>query len=218
MRCHEQINQIYTNKYRVEQESPKRELDKWLCWPPSAVQRRQRRREARCEGRGTDAPADYGKRDSIHHHLLEAISETANVLELRQKLLCTTPSGWWWWWCRKSFFRDRVRGRAPSFKGPVFVNNEKGITIHAHKHNINITYKHDNHHKTIIIIIISSSNNIKDLGLRVPRGNEEHLVLGVESAWKPYLDAPPPIVSMIAMVIAIINHSYHHYYYGYIDI
>ena len=26
----------------------------------------------------------YGKSDSIHHHLLEVISETANVLELRQ--------------------------------------------------------------------------------------------------------------------------------------
>ena len=30
------------------------------------------------------------------HHLLDAISETANVQELRQKLLHTTPSGWWW--------------------------------------------------------------------------------------------------------------------------
>ena len=36
-----------------------------------------------------------GKRDPIHHHLLETISEAANVLELRQKLLYTTPSGWW---------------------------------------------------------------------------------------------------------------------------
>ena len=35
----------------------------------------------------------FGKRDSTHHHLLEAISETAKVLELRQKLLYTTPSG-----------------------------------------------------------------------------------------------------------------------------
>ena len=41
---------------------------------------------------------------SIRHHLLEAISETANVLELRQKLLYTTPSEWWWW-CIKSVFR-----------------------------------------------------------------------------------------------------------------
>ena len=40
----------------------------------------------------------YGKKDSIHHHLLEAVSKTANVLELRQKLLYTTPSRWWWWW------------------------------------------------------------------------------------------------------------------------
>ena len=31
-----------------------------------------------------------GKRDSIHQHLLEAISETADVLELRQRL-CTPP-------------------------------------------------------------------------------------------------------------------------------
>ena len=46
----------------------------------------------------------FGKRDSLHHHLLEAVSETANVLELRQKLLYTTPSGWWWW-CIESVFR-----------------------------------------------------------------------------------------------------------------
>ena len=39
-----------------------------------------------------------GKRDSVHHHLLEVIFETATVLELRQKLPHTTPSGWWWWW------------------------------------------------------------------------------------------------------------------------
>ena len=37
-----------------------------------------------------------GKRDSIHHHLLEVIFETATVPESRQKLLYTTPSGWWW--------------------------------------------------------------------------------------------------------------------------
>ena len=43
-----------------------------------------------------------GKRDSIHHHLLGAISETADVLELRQKLLYTTPSGWWWWCINRS--------------------------------------------------------------------------------------------------------------------
>ena len=34
-----------------------------------------------------------GKTDSIHHQLLEGTFETANVLELRQKLLYTTPSG-----------------------------------------------------------------------------------------------------------------------------
>ena len=44
-----------------------------------------------------------GKRDSKHHHLLEAISETAKVLELRHKLLYTTPSGWSW--CIESVFR-----------------------------------------------------------------------------------------------------------------
>ena len=43
------------------------------------------------------------KRDAIHHHLLEAISETANVLELRQMFLHTTRSGWWW--CIKPLFR-----------------------------------------------------------------------------------------------------------------
>ena len=37
----------------------------------------------------------YGKRDSIHHHLPEANSEAANVQELSQKLLYTTPFGWW---------------------------------------------------------------------------------------------------------------------------
>ena len=47
-----------------------------------------------------------GKRDSIHHHLLEAIPETANVLELRQKLLYTTPSGWWL--CIESVFRNTI--------------------------------------------------------------------------------------------------------------
>ena len=45
----------------------------------------------------------FGKRDSVHHHLLEAISETANVPELRQKLLYTTPSGCWR--CIKSLLR-----------------------------------------------------------------------------------------------------------------
>ena len=44
----------------------------------------------------------------MHHHLLEAISETANVLELRQKLLYTTPSGWWW--CMKLIFRRHSFG------------------------------------------------------------------------------------------------------------
>ena len=39
-----------------------------------------------------------GKTDSIHHRLLEGTFETANVPELRQKLLYTTPSGWWWWY------------------------------------------------------------------------------------------------------------------------
>ena len=48
-----------------------------------------------------------GKRDAIHHHLLEATSETTNVLELRQQLLYTTPSGWWWW-CIKSLFRRKL--------------------------------------------------------------------------------------------------------------
>ena len=45
-----------------------------------------------------------GKRDSIHHHLLEAMYEATYMLELRQKLLYTTPSGWWWW-CIGSVFR-----------------------------------------------------------------------------------------------------------------
>ena len=41
-------------------------------------------------------------RDSIDHHLLEVICETATVPELRQKLLYATPSGWWW--CKESVF------------------------------------------------------------------------------------------------------------------
>ena len=47
-----------------------------------------------------------GKRDSIHNHLLEVTFETATVLELRQTLLYTTPSGRWWWWCIESVFRS----------------------------------------------------------------------------------------------------------------
>ena len=39
----------------------------------------------------------YGKRESIHRHLLEVICETATVPELRQKLLYTTPPGWSGW-------------------------------------------------------------------------------------------------------------------------
>ena len=49
-----------------------------------------------------------GKRDSIHHHLLEVTFEITTVLELRQKLLHTTPSGWWWW-CIESVFRVSER-------------------------------------------------------------------------------------------------------------
>ena len=33
----------------------------------------------------------------------KAISETADALELRQKLLHTTPSGWWWWWLHDEY-------------------------------------------------------------------------------------------------------------------
>ena len=47
-----------------------------------------------------------GKRDSIHHHLLDVILETATVPELRQKLLHTNLSGWWWWWRIESVFRN----------------------------------------------------------------------------------------------------------------
>ena len=51
------------------------------------------------------ATSSTGRRDSRHHHLLEAMSGTANVLALRQRLLYTTPSGWWWW-CIESLFRS----------------------------------------------------------------------------------------------------------------
>ena len=47
-------------------------------------------------GRAPCGESLHGKTDSIHHHLLEVISETANVLESRQTFLYTTPSGWWW--------------------------------------------------------------------------------------------------------------------------
>ena len=40
---------------------------------------------------------ELGNIYSIHHHLLELTFETANVLELKQQPLYTTPSGWWWW-------------------------------------------------------------------------------------------------------------------------
>ena len=54
-----------------------------------------------------------GKRDSTHHQLLEAISESGNMLELRQRLLYTTPSGWWWWWwCIESVFRITSQSRS----------------------------------------------------------------------------------------------------------
>ena len=46
-----------------------------------------------------------GNRDSIHHHLQEAIFETATVPESRRKLLYSTPSGWWW--CTESVFRSK---------------------------------------------------------------------------------------------------------------
>ena len=49
------------------------------------------------------------KTDSTHH-ILEAISETATVLESGQKLLYTAPSGWWWWWCIDSVFRRKEEG------------------------------------------------------------------------------------------------------------
>ena len=51
-----------------------------------------------------------GKRDSIHNDLLEAISETANVFELRQKLLYTTPSRWLC--CMKSLFPTITRSHS----------------------------------------------------------------------------------------------------------
>ena len=47
--------------------------------------------------RATQPVNNIGKRDSIHHHLLEVSFETATVPELKQKLLSTTPSGWWWY-------------------------------------------------------------------------------------------------------------------------
>ena len=57
---------------------------------------------------GTKGGFNNGKRDSLHHHLLEVMFETATVPELRQTLLYTTPSGWWW--CIDSVFRNTLRG------------------------------------------------------------------------------------------------------------
>ena len=58
-----------------------------------------------------------GKRDSIHHHLLEAVSESANVPELRQKLLYTTPSGLWW--CINSVFRQELANLGADVGSPA---------------------------------------------------------------------------------------------------
>ena len=60
-------------------------------------------RECRSKGIGRQGIVlkHGGKIDSIHHHLQDASSETANVLELKQKLLYTTPARW----CTKSLFR-----------------------------------------------------------------------------------------------------------------
>ena len=54
------------------------------------------RRLGACEHRASAARAQcrvFGKKGSLHNHLAEAISETTDVLELRQGLLYTTPSG-----------------------------------------------------------------------------------------------------------------------------
>ena len=65
-----------------------------------------------------------GKRDSIHYHLLEAISETATVLKLRQKLLYSTPSGLGGG--IKSFFRDYMLCISPTC---VFANVNPGCNF-----------------------------------------------------------------------------------------
>ena len=90
---------------------------------------------------------ECGKRDSIHHHLLEAISETAKVLELRQKFLYTTPSGWWWWWWWiKSFFRRRPKEMVllthRAMSGPKAARRRHGLRklINTMKIGIQIQY------------------------------------------------------------------------------
>ena len=74
-------------------------------------ERKRGREEERERGReGERERYVNGKRDPVHHRLLETISETATVLELKQQLLYTTPSGWWW--RIESVFRiKRERGR-----------------------------------------------------------------------------------------------------------
>ena len=54
-----------------------------ITMPKMARGQVSRRREAPV------SPSAPGKRDSINHHLLDVISETASVLELRQQLLIT---------------------------------------------------------------------------------------------------------------------------------
>ena len=61
-----------------------------------------------------------GKRDSIHHYLLEAVSETANVKcgRTETKASIHHPLWWWWWWwrrCKNSLFRASLRPATPFF-------------------------------------------------------------------------------------------------------
>ena len=67
----------------------------------------------------------FGKRDAIHHHLPEAVSETATVLESRQLLPYTTLSGWWWWWCVESVLQLlKIYGDDVTILSPIIISKQ----------------------------------------------------------------------------------------------
>ena len=72
-------------------------LAKHLPWDPFNLRMSSNFAAALTSVEGTKR---VGKRDSIHHHLLEVIFWAETVPELRQttSIIHTTFSGWWWWW------------------------------------------------------------------------------------------------------------------------
>ena len=76
----------------------------------------------------------YGKRDSIHHHLLEGIFGDETLPELRQKPLHTTPLGWWWWCINSVFrvydYRARYNAIQPKRSAPASKGGARSCTAH----------------------------------------------------------------------------------------